>query len=110
MFKLTLINLTPEELGEAKGLLNKWSDIFSTSMTDLGRTDTVKHEIKWRDNTSFNKPYRRIPPALYVEVRLHRKECLKQELLESFKAPTHQMFSLSGRRMEVLDFVSTSES
>ena len=37
-------NLTPEELGEAEGLLNKWSDILSTSVTDSGRTDTVKHK------------------------------------------------------------------
>ena len=64
-------NLSPEELGEAKGLFNKWSDIFSTSVTDLGRTDTVKHEIKLTDNTPFKEPYRRIPPALYDEVCLH---------------------------------------
>ena len=35
-------NLTSEELGKAKSLLNKWSDIFSTGPTDLGRTDLVQ--------------------------------------------------------------------
>ena len=103
-------NLTPEELGEAKGLLNKWSDIFSTCVTDLGRTDTAKHEIKLTDNTPFKEPYRRIPLALYDKVCLHLKEMLEAGALRSLKAPIDQMLSFSGRKMKVLDFVSTSGS
>ena len=44
-------NLTSEEFGKAKSLLHKWSDIFSTGPTDLGRTDLVQHEIKLTDSS-----------------------------------------------------------
>ena len=57
-------NLTPDQLSRAKSLLNKWSDIFSKSPTDLGKTDLVKHSIKLTDETPFKEPYRRIPPGL----------------------------------------------
>ena len=66
-------NLTSEELSKAKSLLNKWSDIFSTVPTDLGKTDLVQHEIKLTDSTPFKEPYRRIPPSMYEEVRVHLK-------------------------------------
>ena len=69
-------NLSPEQLSKAKNVLNRWSDIFSKGPTDLGKADTVKHEINLTDDTPFKDPYRRIPPALYDEVRVHLKEML----------------------------------
>ena len=38
-------NLTEDQLLRAKQVLGIWSSIFSTSPTDFGRTDTVKHKI-----------------------------------------------------------------
>ena len=69
-------NLSPQHLSKAKDILNRWSDIFSKGPTDLGKADIVKHEINLTDNTPFKDPYRRIPPALYDEVRVHLKEML----------------------------------
>ncbi|MCG8078832.1 MAG: hypothetical protein JAY75_21660, partial [Candidatus Thiodiazotropha taylori] len=46
-------NLSEDELVEAKQLLNKWSGVFSTGPTDLGKTDLIKHHIKLTDDTPF---------------------------------------------------------
>ena len=55
--------LKPDQFDIAKNVLSKWSHIFSTAPTDLGRADIVKHEIRLTDNTRFKEPYRRISPG-----------------------------------------------
>ena len=70
-------NLSGDQEVQIKDVLNKWSHVFSKSPTDLGKTDTVKHTIHLTDDTPFKDPYRRIPPSLYEEVRLHLKEMLE---------------------------------
>ncbi|MCG8044919.1 MAG: RNase H-like domain-containing protein [Candidatus Thiodiazotropha endolucinida] len=80
-------NLTPDQLIEAKAVLNKWSDIFSKGPTDLGKTDLVKHTIKLTDETPFKEPYRRIPPGLFEEVRMHLKEMLDAGAIRESESP-----------------------
>ena len=80
-------SLTPDQFHKAKNVLSKWSHIFSTGLTDLGRADIVKHEIKLTDNTPFKEPYRRIPPGLYGEVRQHLKEMLDAGAIRPSKSP-----------------------
>lgn len=75
--KINRQNLTENELVRTSEVLNRWKHIFSTSFTDIGRTDLVKHEIKLTDNISVKEPYRRIPPGMYEEVRQHLKEMLE---------------------------------
>ena len=86
-------NLTSDQLSRAKSVLNKWSDIFSKSPTDLGKTDLVKHNIKLTDETPFKEPYRRIPPGLFEEVRMHSKICWTPVQFVSRKVHTLQMSS-----------------
>ena len=50
--------------------------MFSQSLTDLGRTNLVEHEIHLQNEQPFKEPYRKIPPALVDEVREHLKEML----------------------------------
>ena len=85
--KIDTDNLTPEQVSRAKEILGNWSHIFSTGPTDLGRTDLVEHEIKLTDETPFKEPYRRIPPALYEEVRQHLKEMLDAGAIRPSKSP-----------------------
>lgn len=80
-------NLSSDEFSKAKQVLENWSDIFSTSPTDLGRTDLVKHRIKLTDYTPFKDPYRRIPPSMYEEVRLHIKEMLEADAIRPSESP-----------------------
>ena len=85
--KIESDNLTPDQLCRAKQVLGNWSDIFSTSPTDLGRTDAVKHNINLTDDVPFKDPYRRVPPALYEEVRQHLKEMLEAGAIRPSKSP-----------------------
>ena len=70
-------NLSAEQLLKVRQVLGNWSHIFSKGPTDLGKADMVKHSIKLTDNTPFKEPYRRIPPAMFEEVRQHLKKCWK---------------------------------
>ena len=80
-------NLSQSELHKAKDLLGGWKHIFSTGPTDLGFTDLIEHEIKLVDGTPFKEPYRRIPPALFEEVREHLKEMLDAGAIRESESP-----------------------
>ena len=80
-------NLSSGELNEASELLGRWKHIFSTGPTDLGFTDLVEHEINLTDATPFKEPYRRIPPALFEEVREHLKEMLDAGAIRESQSP-----------------------
>ena len=72
--------LSPDQLLRFQQILGKWKHVFSTSKKDLGKTDLVKHKIVLNDNVPFKEPYRRIPPAMYEEVRQHVKEMLEADV------------------------------
>ena len=80
-------NLSGDQEVQIKDVLNKWSHVFSKSPTDLGKTDTVKHTIHLTDDNPFKDPYRRIPPSLYEEVRLHLKEMLEAGAIRESQSP-----------------------
>ena len=80
-------NLSADQLLGVRQVLGNWSHIFSTGPTDLGKADIVKHEIKLKDNTSFKDPYRRIPPAMFEEVRQHLKEMLEADSIRPSQSP-----------------------
>ena len=74
---LTVCNLSEEQRDKLKEFLSRWNHIFSKGVTDLGKCDLVKHQIKLNDNEPFKEPHRRIPPALFKEVREHLAEMLQ---------------------------------
>ena len=80
-------NLSADQLLRVRQVLGNWSHIFSTGPTDLGKADIVKHEIKLKDNTPFKDPYRRIPPAMFEEVRQHLKEMLEADAIRPSQSP-----------------------
>ena len=47
----------------------------------------VKHSIKLKDDTPFREAYRRIPPAMYEEVRSHLQEMLALDAIRVSKSP-----------------------
>jgi len=79
--------LSDEQLLRAQQVLGKWEHIFSKGPTDLGCTDIVKHKIVLNDETPFKQPYRRIPPAMYEEVRQHLKEMLAAGAIRESESP-----------------------
>ena len=64
-------DLTYEEHQEGQKMV---TDIFSTSVTDIGTTDKVKHGIELADETPFKQMYRRMPLSAIEEVSSHIKE------------------------------------
>ena len=69
-------HLTSGQLTQLQVLLNKHVDVFANSDLDLGCTDIVKHRINLIDEVPFKDRARRLPPALYTEVRNHLKEMM----------------------------------
>ena len=69
-------NLSSEQVDKFHDVLCKWKHIFCSSTKDIGKTDLVEHKIVLEDPTPFKEPYRRIPPAMFEEVRQHIKEML----------------------------------
>ena len=85
--KVNRENLSLSELEQANSLLSKWSHIFSKSFKDLGRATTVEHEIRLTDDVPFKDPYRRIPPAMYEEVRQHLREMIEAGAIRKSNSP-----------------------
>ncbi|MCG8034660.1 MAG: DDE-type integrase/transposase/recombinase, partial [Candidatus Thiodiazotropha taylori] len=80
-------NLLPDQVLRVKQVLGNWSHIFSKDPTDLGKTDLVKHQIRLSDSTPFKEPYRKIPPAMFEEVRQHLKEMLEAGAIRPSQSP-----------------------
>ena len=80
-------NITPEQREKLQQFLLKWKGIFSKGVTDLGNCDLVKHEINLSDEKPFKEPHRRIPPALFEEVREHLKEMMEAGAIRQSSSP-----------------------
>ena len=85
--KLEESNLSPEQAEQLNTFLLKWKNIFSTELNDLGNCDLVKHAINLTDETPFKEQHRRIPPALFQEVREHLKEMLEVGAIRPSTSP-----------------------
>ena len=80
-------NLSEAQKNQVKQFLEKWNDIFSEGLTDLGNCDLVKHKINLHDNEPFKEPHRRIPPGLFQEVREHLSEMLQAGAIRPSQSP-----------------------
>ena len=82
-------SILEEEKSQLSQFLGKWKHIFSTSFTDLGNCDLVKHKINLTDDQPIKEPPRRIPPALYTEVKEHLVEMIEAGAVR----PSHSPYS-----------------
>ena len=69
--------MSEEQKLELRQFLNKWRHLFSSGITDIGNCDLVKHKVNHSNNGSFKEPYRRVPPALFQEIREHLTKMLQ---------------------------------
>ena len=90
---LNLIDLSgledwPEHLQiEAKEMLKRNAKTFSKNDLDMGRTNLVKHRINLTDPMPFKEAYRRIPPQMYDEVKVHIQEMLDLGAIRPSNSP-----------------------
>lgn len=81
--------LTVEQRHEINKLLEKHKHIFSTSDTDIGQCDRIKHRIDLLPGfeTPFKQRHRRIPPTMIEEVRQHLDQLLSAGIIRKSKSP-----------------------
>ena len=89
MFSTGFRELTDEQRHIAKRLLVQNQDVFSMSEMDLGCTPLGKHNIKLTDDIPVKLPPRRIPPAMYTEVKGHIRKMLDMGAIR----PSHSSYS-----------------
>ena len=79
--------VSDEKNAELQDILSKHKSAFSQGSFDLGCTSVVKHQINLTDNCPFKERSRRIPPALFEEVREHLKEMLACGVIRESSSP-----------------------
>ena len=65
----------------------KHKDIFSTSDTDIGQCNKVKHRIDLMDETPFKLRHSRIPPNIIDEVRQYLEQLHSCGMIRPSKSP-----------------------
>ncbi|XP_069115865.1 uncharacterized protein [Argopecten irradians] len=80
-------DLDQTKVAEVKEMLSRYRNIFSTSDTDLGLSSTIKHRIELTDEVPFKQRHRRIPPAMFEEVRNHLQQLLASGVIQRSHSP-----------------------
>lgn len=70
-----------------KELVSKWKDVFSTHNLDYGRTSLVEHKINLSKEDPIKLRHRRIPPAMYEEVRAYLQELIDAGQIQPSQSP-----------------------
>jgi hypothetical protein len=79
--------ITEEQKKQGEQLLEKYSDIFSTGDLDIGHSTEVKHRIELTDPIPFKQRHRRIPPAMFMEVKEHLQQLLACGIIRRSHSP-----------------------
>ena len=79
--------LSSEQKRQVEELLGKWNGVFATTVTELGDAKGVEHAINLTDETPFRDKPRRIPPAMFEEVRQHIQEMLAVGAIRHSQSP-----------------------
>ena len=82
----------------ARDLLCSYSSIFSRHDLDMGKTDLIKHHILLTDYNPFMESYRRIPPHLCDEIRIHLKEILELGAIRRSQSPCSSVVVLVRKK------------
>lgn len=68
LYEKTVVGMTKEQKEEVAKLLKKYSNSFSKSDDDLGRTGIVRHKINTENAHPIKQPLRRTPVHLNSEI------------------------------------------
>lgn len=84
---INMDTLSESEIQQGKGLLHKYSKIFSKIDLDSGFSSLIKHRVDLTDERPFKHRYRKIPPRMYVEVRNHLQQILDAGIIRRSHSP-----------------------
>ena len=79
--------LTDEQNKKIRDLLYKHKELFSTSDTDIGNCEEIKHRIDLIDDLPFKQRHRRISPMMIDEIRKHLEQLLSAGIIRKSKSP-----------------------
>lgn len=77
----------PEHAKAIRDIVIRFRDVFSTHSLDYGHTDLVEHRINLTDETPIKVRHRRIPPAMYDDVRQYLDELLAAKQIRPSSSP-----------------------
>jgi hypothetical protein len=83
----TEAHLQPDQKREVEQLLLRWKSIFASSDLDLGHTTTEVHRINLHESTPVRERYRRIPPAMFAEVKKTLENMLQAGVIRESTSP-----------------------
>jgi transposase InsO family protein len=95
---ITSDTLTPDELTRGSKLITDYQDLFSTGDTDIGYSNAVRHKIELTDKTPFKQRHRRVPPAMYDEVKDHLQQLLASSVIRKSHSPWASNVVLARRK------------
>ena len=78
--------LTDDQLQTGINLIESFEDIFVKDDINIGNTH-VKHRIDLNDDRPFKQRYRRIPPAMFDEVKEHIRQLLTAGTIRPSHSP-----------------------
>ena len=81
------MDLPGEQRLEVMSLLQEYKDIFSHNDTDIGLVSSVTHRIDLMDERPFKQRHRRIPPAMYEEVKEHLQQLVSAGVIKKSHSP-----------------------
>ena len=68
-------------------LLMDFADIFAATPEDLGRINTLNHQIYTGDAKPIRQPLRRIPPAKRKQTQKLLQEMLEKDIIQPSSSP-----------------------
>ena len=71
----------------ARALIREHQHLFALTLSELGKTSLVQHDIKLDDDTPFKEQYHRIPPHQYEEVKKNLQEMLDIGAIQQSTSP-----------------------
>ncbi len=80
-------HLTPGECQQVRGLLTRFSCLFSTGPHDIGRTGLTRHRIDSQGAAPIRQPSHRLPLAMREEAQRAIADMQDKELIEQSCSP-----------------------
>lgn len=108
LYNDAVTNRTSEQCQQIATLLNKYSDAFSKTETDIGCTHLIEHAIDTGDAAPIKQPPRRIPLAYADEEKKAVTQLLDQGIIRKSMSPWGSPIQLvrkkNGKMRPVVDF------
>ena len=87
LYERTMVGMTKEQKEVIAKLLKKYSNSFSKSDDDLGRTGIVRHNISTENAHPIKQPLRRTPVHLNSEIDKQVYDTLQRDVIQPSSSP-----------------------